>query len=207
MNFRQTAVLIGSVFAVVVVLIVLTFTAEDKTPATDVLTEELVGVKADEIDAVEMDRDGARLKLVRTDAAANKWELTEPFRAAADGAAVQGVVTALMKAKPVASPELTSNPAAHGLDPAGLKVTLRKGDKSSTVNLGNVSIGGTKAMVFVTTSARRGRWPWPAATWTRCSASRRGTSRRRTSPSGCPTTACGRCSRPTAGRTARTWST
>lgn len=154
MNFRQTAVLIGSVFAVVVVLIVLTFVTDDKTPGTDVLTEELVGVKADEIDTVEMDRDGARLKLERTDAATNKWKLVEPYPAAADGAAVQAVVAALMKAKPVGSPELTSNPAAHGLDPAGLKVTLRKGDKSSTVNLGNVSIGGTKAMVFVTTSAR-----------------------------------------------------
>ena len=155
MNFRQTAMLIGSVFAVVVVLLVLTFTAEDKSPGTDVLTEELIGVKGDEIDTVEMDRDtGTRLKLVRTDAAKNTWEIVEPFRAAADGAAVRAVVTALMKAKPTASGELTSNPAVHGLDPPGLKVTLRRGgDKASTVNLGDVTIGA-KAVVFVTTSTR-----------------------------------------------------
>ncbi len=153
MNFRQTAILIGAVFAVVVVLLILTFTAEDKT--TDILTEELIGVKPEEIDTVEIDRDGAsKLKLSRVDAKTNKWEIAEPFRAAADGAAVQAVITALMKAKPTAYKELTSNPAVHGLDPAGLKVTLRAGDKSSTVNLGDVTLGGRDSVVFVTTSAR-----------------------------------------------------
>jgi hypothetical protein len=153
MNFRQTAILIGAVFAVVVVLLVLTFTGEDNTPATDALTEELAGVSPDDIDTVEMERDtGSRLKLVRT--GKNKWELVEPFRTPADGMAVQAVVTALMRAKPTASNELSSSPATHGLEPPSLKVTLRRGDKSSTVNLGEVSFGGSRGLVFVTTSAR-----------------------------------------------------
>ncbi|QJW96968.1 DUF4340 domain-containing protein [Frigoriglobus tundricola] len=156
MNFRQTAMLIGAVFAVVVVLLILTFTAEEKAPATDLLSEELVGVKPDEIDTVEMERDtGARLKMVRTDAAKNKWEIVEPFRAPADGVSVQAVVTALMRAKPTASSELTSNPAVHGLEPPSLRVTLRQGEgKSATANLGDVTIGGNKGLVFVTTTAR-----------------------------------------------------
>jgi len=156
MNFRQTAMLIGAVFAVVVVLLILTFTAEDKSPATDLLAEELVGVKPDEIDTVEMERDtGSRFKMVRTDAAKNKWEIVEPFRAPADGVSAQAVAAALMKAKPTASSELTSNPAVHGLEPPSLKVTLRQGEgKSATVNLGDVTIGGNKGLVFVTTSTR-----------------------------------------------------
>ena len=80
----------------VVVLLVLTFTADDNAPATDVLTEELIGVKPEEIDTVEMDRDtGGHIKMVRTDAAKNKWEIVEPFHAPADGTAVQAIVNAL----------------------------------------------------------------------------------------------------------------
>jgi hypothetical protein len=158
MNFRQTAILIGAVFAVVAVLLVLTWLADDKSPGADVLTEELAGVKPEDVDTVEMERDtGSRLKLVRTDAAKNKWELVEPYRVPADGAAVNAVVAALLRAKPTASGEVRPEPAAHGLEPPGLKVTLRQGSKASTVNLGEVSIGGSKALVFVTTSARPAR--------------------------------------------------
>ena len=159
MNFRQTAVLIAAVFAVVVVLLVITYTADDATPVTDVLTEELAAAKPEDIDSVEIDRDtSGRLKFVRTDAAKNNWEIVEPYRAPADPIAVQAVISALMRAKPTAYKGLSGNPAVHGLDPPSLKVTLHKGsDKASTVNLGDVTIGGRDAVVFVTTSARPGR--------------------------------------------------
>jgi hypothetical protein len=155
MNFRQTAILLGAVLAVGVVLFLLTWTTGE--PPGDTLTEELAGLKPADIDTVEIERDGKRLKIVRTDAAKKPpaWEIVEPYRAPADPVAVEAVVTALMKARPVAHSELSGNPAVHGLDPPGLKVTLAKGDeKSSTVNLGDVTIGGSKAVVFVTTSKR-----------------------------------------------------
>ena len=81
----------------------------------------------------------------------------EQVRAKADPFAVNELVAALLKAKPTAHPELSSNPAVHGLQPPGLRVTLRQGcERASTINFGDVTSGG-KAVVFVTTSARPDR--------------------------------------------------
>ena len=41
---------------------------------------------------------------------------------------------------------------AHGLDNPPVKVTLKAGSTSETVSLGNVTIGGDKAVVYVVTS-------------------------------------------------------
>jgi hypothetical protein len=153
MNFRLTAILFGTIAVLGVALLILTFTGDDK-PSADVLLEEFVGAKPEEIDAVEFERDGgARVKFVRTDKERNRWEVVEPYTAKADGAAVLELVGALLKAKPTAHPELSSNPAAHGLQPASLRVILRAGERSSSVSLGDVT-SGARGVVFVTTSAR-----------------------------------------------------
>jgi hypothetical protein len=156
MNFRQTAILLGAVLAVGVVLLILTWTSDDRKTESSTLCEEFDRAATKDIDTVEIERDGKQLKMVRTDA--NKkpatWMIVEPFKAPADTGAVEGVINALMSAKVVSHPELSGNPAIHGLDPAELKITIAKGtDKSCTVNLGNVTIGG-KGVVFVTTSKR-----------------------------------------------------
>lgn len=159
MNFRQTAILLGAVIVVGVVLLILT-SGDEKTTETDSLTEELASAKSDQIDTVEIEREGAgKLKMVRVGPADKRaWDIVEPYHAPADGNVVEAVVFALMKAKPVANSELTSNLAFHGLEPPGLKVTLRQGtDKSSTVNFGNLSPGGRTGVAFVTTSKRPNR--------------------------------------------------
>jgi hypothetical protein len=154
MNFRLTAFLLGSIFVFALVLLIVSFTGGDR-PSSDVILEELAASKPDQIDTVEFEREGgARLKLTR-----NKdkdWSLTEPYAAKADSAAVNEVVGALLKAKPTSHPGMPNNLAATGLQPAKLKVTLRHGERSSTVNLGNVTLGG-KGVVFVTTSTRSKR--------------------------------------------------
>lgn len=155
MNFRLTAVLFGSIFVVGLALLIVSFTGGGKPP-TDTILEELAGAKADQIDAVEIDREGGgKVKLVRDKAAKDRWDVVEPFAARADSAAVSEVVTALLKAKPTPYAQMP-NLASAKLQPAGLKVTLKQGDKASTVNLGDVSLGG-KGVVFVTTSARPNR--------------------------------------------------
>jgi hypothetical protein len=156
MNFRLTAILFGTIFALAVVLLVLSYTGDDKPP-TDVLLEELAGAKPDDVTAVEVEREGKeKLRLERASGTA-PWRLAEPYAAKADAAAVNEVVAALLRAKPVAHPELTANPSVHGLQPPGLRVTLRQGDKAATVNLGDVSTGGNRGVVYVTTSARPDR--------------------------------------------------
>ncbi len=155
MNFRLTAILFGTLFVLGLVLLILSFFSDERPP-TDIILEELVATKPDQIDTIEFEREGGtRLKMVRSKDS-NQWSITEPYTAKADSAAVQQVVGDLLRAKPTTYPGMTNNPAVYGLQPPGMKVTLRAGDKSSTVNLGNVTLGG-KGVVFVTTSARPGR--------------------------------------------------
>ena len=165
MNFRLTAILCGGILLVVVVLLVLTFTGDGDTTPTDALLEELAVVKPEQIDTVEIEReDGSRLKLIRTgkDAWNEEWDASAPsgkqhLTARADAAAVNDLISSLLKAKPTTHPELSTNPAVHGLQPPGIKVTLRQGsERSAAINFGDVTSGG-KAVAFVTTSARPNR--------------------------------------------------
>jgi hypothetical protein len=153
MNFRLTAILFGTILLLGAVLLVMSFMDDDKAVGGTLL-EELVGLKPEDVDTVEFEREGgAKLKLVRVDKERNRWNVTEPFTARADGAAVTDLIDSLMKAKPTTHSELSTNPATHGLQPPGLRVTLAAGGKSSTLNLGDVTSGG-KPVAFVTTSAR-----------------------------------------------------
>lgn len=158
MNFRTTAILFGLVLAGGLALLGYTLFTGDDTP-TDALLDELVGkgIKQDQIDAVEIERTaGGKLKIQKVGKDKDaKWEIVAPFHARADKAAVESVVRQLLAAKPTAYGDLTNNPAVHGLEPPSLRVTLSAGDRSATLNLGDVSIGTTKAVAFVTTSARK----------------------------------------------------
>lgn len=157
MNFRLTTVLIGAVLLVGGVLLVRTFVVGPA--AGDTLLVGLDGVKGEGIDEVVIERTDppAALKLKRVAGKDNEWEIVEPIRARANGPAVKAVVDSLLKAKPTVFAELQSNPAVHGLQPPGLRVTLRQGDRSGTLNVGNVSFGGRDAVVFVTTTAKPDR--------------------------------------------------
>jgi hypothetical protein len=153
MNFRLPAILLGSIFVLGAVLLVMSF-LDNKTPAADQLAEELVAVKPAAVDTVVFEREGgAVLKLVK-EKDKNRWNIVEPIKAKADSNTVTQLVESLIKAKPTTFAGLSSDPAYHGLQPPGLHVTLKSGEKSSTINFGNVDIGGTDGIVFVTTSAR-----------------------------------------------------
>lgn len=166
MNFRLTAILLGAILVLGVGLLLLTFSGEGEGVTGDVLVEELAAVKPEQIDIVELEReDGSKLKLVRS--ANNRWEVEwdsststggkQHFKALADAGAANELVTSLLKAKPTTHPELSTNPAVHGLAPPGLTVTLRQGaERASTIHLGDVTSGG-KAVAFVTTSSRPNR--------------------------------------------------
>lgn len=161
MNFRLTAALFGIVAVIGVVLLILSF-GDNEKKTTDVLAAEVaaVGTKAAEnVDTVEFERaDGSTLVIARTDKDRNTWQIQKPITAKADASKVMPVVNALLRAKPIPYGDLSSNPAVHGLDPAGLKVTIRQGaERSSTVNLGDVTFGGDKGVVFVTTSSQSKR--------------------------------------------------
>ncbi|MBX9582857.1 MAG: DUF4340 domain-containing protein [Gemmataceae bacterium] len=153
MSFRLTAVLFGAVLAVGLVLLGLALW-EDDSASSGALMPDLAGAKPEEIKSVALERaDGSKLVLER--AGKDRWRLTEPVAAPAEPFAVANAVSALLGAKPTAYGELSSNPAVHGLDKPGLRVTLTADDgKTGTLNVGNLAPGGTKAVAFVTTPTR-----------------------------------------------------
>lgn len=157
MNFRTTAILFGIVLVFGLILLSLNLFMEEGT-SSDALVEELAsaGVKSEQVDTVEIERANAPtvLKFVKT--GKDSWAVDEPVKARADAAAVDSIVNALFRVRPTAYAELSSNLAAHGLAPPSLKVTLRAGERASTVNIGDVTFG-SKAVAFVTTSARQTR--------------------------------------------------
>jgi hypothetical protein len=156
MNFRLTAILFGLVLLVGVALLVRTFFAEP--PEASTLIPSLAGLKADQIDVVEIEKHDppAILKLERK--GKDQWVIAEPVQTKADSTLVTATINAVLKAKPTAFSDNRSNPAVSGLQPPSLRVTLRQGnERSGTLNIGNVSIGGSSAIVFVSTQARSDR--------------------------------------------------
>jgi hypothetical protein len=154
MNFRHTAILFGALLLGVAIL--LAYTWFDESPSDETLLAGLGSVKPEQVDAVEFERSEppATLKLARD--AKGQWSVTEPIQARADSDAVNAVVRALLKAKPITIPDMPAASAA-GLQPPSLKVTLRQGtERSGTLNLGEVRSGGG-GVVFVSTTARPDR--------------------------------------------------
>src|SRR6185503_2957296 len=154
MSFRTTAILFGIVFLLGVALLILSFTESDTSQAGERVLTGLAGIsKAEEIDTVELEKGSCRLVLKRQDK--DHWKVVEPVTARAESSSIDRVIDSLLKLKAVSFPELSANPAVHGLDTPGLRVTLRGGDKSDTLNIGDVTIGGSKAVAFVTTPERK----------------------------------------------------
>jgi hypothetical protein len=163
MNFRSTAILFGILFVVGIALLVMSFSESEPTASGDRVLAFASDIKAKDIDTIEFEKGSARLIVKRQDE--NHWSILQPITARADANAIDRDIDALLQLKATAHGELSANPAAHGLEPPSLRVTLRAGDTSETVNIGDVT-GGSKAVAFVTTSNRarpmavsRGRRP------------------------------------------------
>jgi len=154
MNFRLTATLFVALLVLGFVLLVLALTEGETSPSGDLVLSGLAGAKGEQIDTLELERaDGSRVVFTRT--GKDQWRIAEPINARADSPAISRVIDAILRARATAYAELSPNPAVHGLDQPSLRVVLREGDKSDTLNIGDVTIGGTKAVGFVTTSLRK----------------------------------------------------
>lgn len=158
MNFRTTAVLFAVVIALVAGLLVYSLLPDNTQAAAGGLVDPLAtaGVKADEVDRVELTRTHAdqqtqRLVFVKKD---NRWSLAEPVPAVVDSFAVEAVVRDLFAAKPVGHPSLQDSPSTLGLSTPAYTVTLKKGYKSATVNVGLTLAGKERAVTFVSAGDR-----------------------------------------------------
>jgi hypothetical protein len=158
MNFRLTATLGIVGLVLVVTLLILTFFSPEDSPSSEgSLFPQLAGMKPEDIDTVEIERENLGTLVFRRVGSQRwtmEWEAKDasgqkvPLKAPADTLTINDIVRELLRAKPIHHPELTSNPALHGLQPAGLTVTLRSGDISASLGIGDVTSGG-RAVAFV----------------------------------------------------------
>ena len=163
MNFRMTAALGVVGLVLVVTLLIWTFFSEESTSSEGTLFPQLAGVKPEDIDTVEIERENQSPIIFRR-AGPQRWTMEWQARdasgqkvslkAAADPLAVNDIVRELLRAKPIRHPDLTDNPALHKLDPAKLTVTLRHGESSASLRIGDVTSGG-RAAAFVMIPERK----------------------------------------------------
>lgn len=153
MNFKLAWILLAVLLLAIGGLLVSTL-LDDSPAAGELLLRPLAGVKEDEIDGVEIVRaEPGEEKIAFTRTGKDRWDIVEPGRSKADALSVKKIITDLMMLKPVPSPDVTPSKSAHGLDKPGLRVTLKSGTKSATLNLGDTTIG-RYAVTFVTTGDR-----------------------------------------------------
>ena len=162
MNFRLTAVFFGVVFAALAGLLAVVLTADpkaDPTQAGGTLFDALAkdGLKERDIDTVELARTQPAAGTLVFTKAGDKWKLDAPAGVRVDSAAVADVVRAVANARPTAYPELTDNRSTSGLAPAPVTVTLKSGPRALTVDIGTTTLGASKAVTFVATSANPDR--------------------------------------------------
>ncbi len=156
MNFRATAILFGAVGVLVIALLVVALT-EGQPRVGGGLVEPLTraAMAPKDVETVELVRtEPTEQKLVFVRTGETSWELREPVTAKMDGGQIAAVIKALFDAQPVPHPDMSPSLAVLGLEKPTLKVTLKASDKSVTVNLGNSTIGGDRAVTFVTASDR-----------------------------------------------------
>src|SRR5262245_21880498 len=157
MNFRTTYLLLGIVVVALGVLGFVVLSSSDKTTspsAEGYLLKKLrtVDVTADKVTAVEIERPGQTPDKIAFARDGKSWHMTAPARARVDSVAVDSLVSGLLNAKTEKSADVSNNPGAHGLDNPPVKVTVRAGDNSDTLSLGNVTVGADRAVVYVLTA-------------------------------------------------------
>lgn len=155
MNFRLTAVLFAVVLALVVGLLVyaLFFAADPAAPSDGPFAALTAAqVKAADVTVVEIARTSPREETLVFEKAGEKWRLTKPADAGVDSAAVNLLVGELL----AATPKEMSGPmerATTGLTKPEVTITLKAGDKSASVHVGDTTFGTDQTSVTYMVSA------------------------------------------------------
>ncbi len=158
MNFRTTYVLLGIVIIALAALGIFVLTSSDKKTNRSVegyLLRQFraADVQAKDVNSVEIERPGETPDKIAFAREGNKWVLVAPARARVDSSAVENVVSQILNARTEKAADISTNPAAHGLDNPPVKITLKTADnRSAWIAFGNVTIGGDRAVVYVLTS-------------------------------------------------------
>jgi Domain of unknown function (DUF4340) len=153
-NFRTTYILMGLVAALLAGLAIYVWVSEDTKPNPQgILLESLynIGAKSDQITGLEIDRGGQKIVFSRQ--ADGRWFIVQPIKARADSTLVENIVHQLLTARrEEKNVDIVDNLSVHGLDNPPVKISLRRGDRTATMSLGKVTVGGEQSVVYVLTS-------------------------------------------------------
>lgn len=153
-NFRTTYILMGAVAVLLAGLGIYIFFVADKNPNREGFLLEsfhALQIEPEKLTGLEIDKGGEKFVFARM--SDGRWRMMEPVEARADSGRVHAIAQQLLNAKRVdKGANITENLAVHGLDNPAVKVTLRKGDRSSTLALGKTTTGGALAVIYVLTS-------------------------------------------------------
>lgn len=157
MNVRTTYLLLGTVLLGLLGLVIYVFTASDETPnplAEGYLLRpfKAAGITSDKITTVEIEYPGQTPEVITFVQENKTWKMTAPAKARADQATMESIVNAVLNAKVDKTAEITPNLAAHGLETPSAKLTLKAGTLNTTVLLGDLGIGGDRAVIYVMTT-------------------------------------------------------
>ncbi len=153
-SFRTTYILFGIVAVLLAGLAIYVWLSDDAKPNPQgILLESFhnIGAKPDQITGLEIERAGAKMVFARQPD--GRWKMVRPIKARADSELIATLVHQLLTARrEEKNVDIVENLAVHGLDNPAVKITLRRGDRTATLSLGKVSVGGDQAVVYVLTS-------------------------------------------------------
>jgi hypothetical protein len=160
MNFRSTYILFGLVLAAMLGLAIYVLFSDgsnsSKTNEGYLLKKFLTanGMPSPKpVTTLEIrsPNDAKPIVIVRDGA---NWKLTSPITGRADSQVVERALSSLLLAKTVKGIDVSGNPAEHGVNENSVRITLKSEDHTESLNLGDVSIGGDKAVAYLTTSEK-----------------------------------------------------
>ncbi|HEX3152461.1 MAG TPA: DUF4340 domain-containing protein [Gemmataceae bacterium] len=163
MNFRSTYILLGVVVAALFGLGIYVATRsgdKDTSPAVEgyVLKQlRAANITQEKITSVEIERPGQTPEKMAFVRDGRSWQMVVPAKVRTDSNAVDAIVAALLNAKTVKSADVAGSLGTYGLDNSPVKVTLKGGDLSESLSIGNVTIGGNDALAYVATSDKPDR--------------------------------------------------
>lgn len=154
MNFRLTAVLFAVVLALVVGLLIYALNTADPEVATDGPFAALTtaGVKPEGVTSVEIARTTPRDEKLVFEKRGATWRLTAPADAGVDSAALDTLVREMLALKPKET-TATVERVNTGLARPEVTITLKAGEKSASVYVGDTTFGNDQTSVTYLVSA------------------------------------------------------
>lgn len=159
MNLRTTYILLGVVGVGLLILLLVFSLGGSKGKNAPKIEGYLIqslraaDIKASDIESLEIEKAGNNPEKIVFVRDKGLWNIVSPIRGKADAVLMNNLLNDLFEARTEKNAELGTM-EQHGLDAPGVKLTLKAKSLTTTISLGNITIGGDSALVYVHTPDR-----------------------------------------------------